>query len=76
MAMNQALEAAFNHLPISTTTVEGNCLAFAFDGDPPSVDNSRFRKQAAGLGELLDIHLQRRARTLLHDNHWVFRNGS
>ena len=76
MAMNQTLQASFDHPPITMTTAEGNCLAFAFDGDPPRVDNSRFLKHAAGLGELLDIPLQRHARTLLHQNRWGFRNGS
>jgi spermidine synthase len=76
MAMNQTLEAAFDHPPISMSTVEGNCLAFAFDGDPPRIDNSHFLTLAARLGEFLDIPLQRHARTLLHQNRWVFRNGS
>ena len=76
MAMNQTLEAAFNHPPISMTTVEGNCLAFAFDGGPSRIDNRRFLKRAAGLGELLHIPLQRHARTLLHHNRQLFGFGS
>ncbi|MGD8587388.1 MAG: methyltransferase domain-containing protein [Chromatiales bacterium] len=76
MAMNQTLEAAFEHPPISMNTVEGNCLAFAFDGRPPRLDNNLFLKQAERLGEALDIPLQRHARTLLHQNRWIFRIGS
>jgi len=76
LAMNQTLEATFEHAPISITTAEGNCLAFAFDGQPPRLDNKRFLKQAEGLGQLLDIPMLKHARTLIHENHRVFRNGS
>jgi hypothetical protein len=72
-AMNQTLEAAFDHPPISMNTVEGNCLVFAFDGAPPRLDNRRFLERATGLGKALAIPLHRLARTLLHQNRWAFR---
>jgi spermidine synthase len=76
MAMNETLKAAFNHPPISMTTVDGNCLAFAFDGGPPRVNDSRFLKLAEGMGALLDIPLQKHARNLIQQNRQVFRIGS
>ena len=75
MAMNQTLQAAFNHTPVSMTTTEGNCIPFAFEGGPPRIDSKRFLRRAAELGEILDIPLQRHARTLLHQNQLVFTNG-
>jgi spermidine synthase len=72
MAMNQTLQAAFDHSPISVTTVEGNCLAFAFDGLPPRLEKGRFLERAAGLGDKLGIPLQRHARALWQQNQPVF----
>ena len=73
MAMNQTLETAFDHPPISMSTIEGNCLAFAFDGEPPKINNKRFLKQAEALGDLLDFPLQKHVLTLLHENRSVFK---
>lgn len=72
MAMNQTLQAAFNHPSISMTTVEGNCLAFAFEADPPRIASEGFLQRAALLGDELDIPLQRHARNLLQNNRLVF----
>ena len=72
LAMNQTLETAFDHSPVSMDTSEGNCIVFAFDAAPPRIDKSRFMKQAIGLGELLDIPLQRHARTLIQGNPLAF----
>ena len=72
MAMNQTLQAAFNHPPVSLTTVEGNCLVFAFDRRPPRLDKRRFLENAAALGDKLDIPLQRHARALWQQNQLAF----
>jgi len=76
LAMNQTLQAAFNHPPISMTTAEGNYITFSFDAGLPSIDSKRFLCQAEELGETLDIPLQRHARTLLHQNRSAFSNGA
>jgi len=73
MAMNQTLQAAFNHPPVSMTTAEGNCIAFAFDGGPPRIDKQHFPQRAGELGDILDIPLQRHATALLQQNRMTFK---
>ena len=65
LTISQTHEAAFDHPPVSMTTAEDNCLAFAFDGgELPKVNNKRFLKQPGAPSELVEIPLKKRAQTL------------
>lgn len=74
LAMNQTLQAAFDHPPISLTTAEGNCIAFVFDGGPPRVRRKPLLRRAREIGAILDNPLHAQARNLLQQNRQLFNN--
>ena len=72
MAMNQTLEAVFEHPPLRMSTSEGNSIAFVFDGGLPRVDSKHFVRRAVELGRILDIPLHRYARIFMQQYRQLF----
>lgn len=74
-AMNQTLQAVFDLQVLSITIPDGNCIAYAFDQRIPKLNSKLFVNQAEALGGIMEIPLQRHARTLLRENRMKLRYG-
>lgn len=72
-ALNDALQSVFDQQVVTLSIPDGNCVAFAFDGDIPSLNAKRLMPAAEALGRTMGIPLQRHARALLHENRQAFR---
>ncbi|MEJ1298517.1 MAG: hypothetical protein RPU64_08410 [Candidatus Sedimenticola sp. (ex Thyasira tokunagai)] len=67
-ALNHSLQEVFDQQTLTVDIPDGNCVAFAFDGGLPKIQQKQFIHQAEILGKQIATPMQRQARLFCYQN--------